>query len=262
VAAAVLALAMTACGGPGAEPGDGEPERAATTTSAADPTQALREECLSAMPADAELEAFVLAGRTDGEISAARVGRPTSRTVAVLLPQISGMCGWGRWATAASGAGVSSLLIDPCGYGASTCSDAGDADPLDEVAPAVAHARDSMGADRVVLVGTSMGGSLTWQAAAAGAEVDSWVDVSGPSAWGGVDQQDVVGDLPPGGLVVYARSDGELEYRRAQQLARRSGARFLDGGSGHGWELLTTRGGRLLPAGRAVLAQVTGPVPR
>ena len=214
------------------------------------------------MPADSELEAFTLAGRTDGELSAARIGPPTARTVAVLLPQTSGMCGWGRWATAAARAGLASVLVDPCGYGASTCSDAGDADPLDEVAPAVEHARGEMGADRVVLVGTSMGGSLTWQAAAAGADVDSWVDVSGPSAWGGTAQEDVVADLPPGGLVVYARSDGDLEYRRAQQLARRSGGQFLDGGSGHGWELLTTPGGRLLPAGRAVLAHVAGPQPR
>lgn len=256
---AALALLVTGCGGDGQDAAGTASEPA---SSPADPTAALREACLSAMPAEAELEAFTLTGRTDGEISTARIGPPTARTVAVLLPQTSGMCGWGRWATAASRAGVASLLVDPCGYGASTCSDAGDADPLDEVAPAVQHARGELGADRVVLVGTSMGGSLTWQAAAAGADVDSWVAVSGPSAWGGTDQDDVVADLPPGGLVVYARSDGDLEYRRAQQLARRSGGAFLDGGSGHGWELLTTRTGRLLPAGRAVLAHVAGPQPR
>lgn len=259
----MLALVLSGCGGPGVESGDGSRDPApAATRSPADPTTALRERCLSAMPADAPLEAVALTGRTDGELSAARVGPPTSRTVAVLLPQISGMCGWGRWATAAARAGVTSLLVDPCGYGESTCSDAGDADPLNEVGAAVALARGEMGAERVVLVGTSMGGSLTWQAAAAGAEVDTWVDVSGPSAWGGTDQQEVVADLPPGGLVVYARSDGALEYGRAQQLARRSGARFVDGGSGHGWELLTTRSGRLLPAGQAVLAHVVGPQPR
>jgi pimeloyl-ACP methyl ester carboxylesterase len=254
----VLALALAGCAGPdtGSDAGPGGPP---PTT---DPGAALRERCLSAMPQEADPEAFTLPGRTDGEISVARIGRPASRTVAVLLPQTSGMCGWGRWATAAARAGVGSLLVDPCGYGASTCSDTGDADPLDEVAPAVEHAREEMGAKRVVLVGASMGGSLTWQAAAAGADVDAWVDVSGPSAWGGTDQADVVADLPPGGLVVYARSDGDLEYRRARQLARRAGARFLDGGSGHGWELLTTRAGRLLPAGRVVLAHVAGPQPR
>ena len=180
--------------------------------------------------------------------------------MAVLLPQVSGLCGWGRYATAlAEDAGVTSILLDPCGYGDSECSDAGDADPLDEVAPAVRHAREVIGARRVVLVGTSMGGSLTVLAAAAGADVDGWVDVSGPPRWEETDLAAVADSLPAPGMVVMARSDGASAYRQARALSRRAGATFVDGGSGHGWELLTgPLSGRTTRVGARVRAFVTG----
>lgn len=208
-----------------------------------DPTTALRERCLSAIPDDADLEALTLAGRTGGEVEVARIGPATSDTVAVLLPQISGLCGWGRWAAAAAEeAGVTSLLVNPCGYGESTCPGAADADPLNEVAPAVALAREDLGATRVVLLGTSMGGSLTVMAVAAGAEVDAWADVSGPPAWEGTDLADLAPDLAsdgvPDGLVVMAPSDGPAIFAAARDLARRAGVPFVAGRSGHGWELL------------------------
>ena len=81
-------------------------------------------------------------GATGGDLEAARIGPATNDTVAVLLPQISGLCGWGRWATAAEDeTGLTSLLVNPCGYGESVCTDEEDADPLNEVAAAVAMAR-------------------------------------------------------------------------------------------------------------------------
>lgn len=250
---------MAGCAGEEAQPPATDTAPAAGETAVADPTEALREKCLSAMPEDADLEAMELHGATDGTISAARIGPETSEAVAVLLPQTSGMCGWGRWATLAAREGVTSLLVDPCGYGASECGDAGDADPLNEVGPAIALARGELGARRVVLVGTSMGGSLTVQAAAAGADVEGWVDVSGPSGWDGVDQADLAADLPPGGIVVYARSDGAMEFRRARALAREAGARFVDGDNGHGWELLVDPiEERLLRPGTVVLDHVRG----
>jgi dienelactone hydrolase len=107
-----------------------------------------------------------------------------------------------------------------------------------------------------VLVGASMGGSMTVMAVASGADVDAWVDLSGPSGWDGV----LLADLAPQvaqqgvpGLVVQATSDGQAEYAAAQTLARDSNAEFLDGGAGHGYELLVDPDGVLLPAGRAVL---------
>lgn len=213
------------------------------TGTAPDPTTALRERCLSAIPESADLEALTLDGRAGGEVEAARVGPGSSATVAVLLPQIGGLCGWGRWAAAAADqAGVTSLLVNPCGYGESTCPDDADADPLNEVAPAVALAREDLGATRVVLLGTSMGGSLTVMAVAAGADVDAWADVSGPPAWEGTDLADLAPDLAsdgvPDGLVVMAPSDGPAIFAAARGLARRAGVPFVAGRSGHGWELL------------------------
>lgn len=241
LAAACLVLAACSSGGD-TTTGDAGPGAGAGSTGAAAPapdaTAALRERCLSAIPDDAEFEALGLGGATGGEVEAARIGPATSDTVAVLLPQTSGLCGWGRWAAAAADRGVTSLLVNPCGYGESTCPADADADPLNEVAPALALAREEIGASRVVVLGTSMGGSLTVMAVAAGADVDAWADVSGPAAWEGVDLVDLAGELTAPGLVVMAPSEGRAAMRSARQLAREAGVRFVAGRTGHGWELL------------------------
>jgi pimeloyl-ACP methyl ester carboxylesterase len=248
VLAAVVLLA-TACTSSGGADGPAQP----TTATTPDATTALRERCLSAIPDDAELEAFTLTGATGGDLEAARIGPSTNEHVAVLLPQTSGLCGWGRWATAAAEEGLTSILVNPCGYGESTCTPEEDADPLNEVAAAVVEARDGLGAERVALFGTSMGGSLTVMAAAAGADVDVWADVSGPAAWEGTELAPLAASLPADGLVVMAPSDGQAEYDAAEALADAAGVPFVPGRSGHGWELLVdpvdgsvTRIGRLL----------------
>ena len=125
-----------------------------------------------------------------------------------------------------------------------------------QVELAVTHAREALGASRVVLVGASMGGSMTVMAVAARAGVDAWVDVSGPSGWDGV----LLADLAP--QVAGAErprpgrpgpDDDAAEYSAAQALARDSRAEFLDGGAGHGYELLVDPDGVLVPAGSSVL---------
>ncbi|MCF6378956.1 alpha/beta hydrolase [Nocardioides KLBMP 9356] len=251
----VLALLAAGCGA-----GEDSPGPAPTTAGrTADPTAALRERCLSAMPEDADLEALGLAGATGGDLEAARIGPATSSDVAVLLPQTSGICGWGRWATAAADAGVTSVLVNPCGYGESTCTPEEDADPRNEVDAALALARDEIGADRVVLLGTSMGGSLTVMAVAAGADVDAWADVSGPAAWDGVDLVSLAGSLPPDGLVVMAPSDGPQQYDAAEALADAAGVPFVRGRSGHGWELLVDPvSGQVTRIGRRLIGLATG----
>ena len=251
-----LVLLAAGCSGDGATPDDAAPR----AEESVDPTTALRERCLSAIPDHAELEAFTLDGATGGEIEAARIGPATGDRVAVLLPQTSGMCGWGRWATAAAEeAGLTSLLVNPCGYGESGCTAEEDADPLNEVAAAVALARDEIGAERVVLLGTSMGGSLTVMAAAAGADVDAWADVSGPSAWEGVELASLAGSLPREGLVVMAPSDGQAAYDDAEALADAAGVPFVPGRSGHGWELLVDPvSGSVTRIGRRLMALATG----
>lgn len=252
---AALVLLASACSG-GGDPADSTPSSAEQS---ADPTTALRERCLSAIPEEAELEAFTLSGATGGELEAARIGPATSDRVAVLLPQTSGMCGWGRWATAAAEDGVTSILVNPCGYGESTCTASDDADPLNEAAAAVSLARDQLGAERVVLLGTSMGGSLTLMAMAAGADVEAWADVSGPAAWEGVELTSLAPSLPADGLVVMAPSDGPLQYDAAEALADAAGVPFVAGRSGHGWELLVDPvGGSITRIGRRLVRLATG----
>ena len=62
-------------------------------------------------------------------------------------------------------------------------------------------------------------------------------------------------DLP--GFVGYARSDGAQDYREAQRLAARTGAEFVDGGNGHGWELFWTPLGRPRPFAERLLRFVS-----
>jgi len=252
----VALLAASGCAG--AEPADPAPS-SAVSERAADPEQAVRDECRSAIPAEAEIKALTLEGATDGQIQAVAFPSSGRRAALVLLPQVGGgVCGWGRIAHEVAELGFPSIVVAPCAYGESTCTDEGDADPLNEVAPAVAAAREEFGSDRVVLMGASMGGSLTVLAAAAGADVDAWVDVSGPPAWEETDLLPLASSLPAGGLVVQARSDGAAAYAKARLLAKRSGARFLDGGSGHGYELLGDHTGRISRVGRLVLAFAQG----
>ena len=249
---AALALLLAGCSGTDRTTAGGSP--------APDPTAALRERCSSAVPADAELEALTMRGASGGELEAARVGPARSATVAVLLPQTSGLCGWGRWAAAAEDVGVTSLLVNPCGYGESVCTVEQDADPLTEVAAATRVARRDVGAQRVVLLGTSMGGSLTVMAVAAGADVDAWADISGPSSWEGVELEPLAGDLPATGLVAMAASDGPAELADARALARAGGVPVVPRRYGHGWELLVDPvRGSLTRLGRRLVALAADP---
>jgi pimeloyl-ACP methyl ester carboxylesterase len=256
--AVLAAVVVLAAGCSGADRSSDEaPTTPSPTSAAPDATEALRERCLSAMPEDAPLQAVTLAG--GGAIEAARIGPEANERVAILLPQIGGFCGWGRWATAAAQAGVTSLLVNPCGYGATVCTDEQDADPLHEVAAAVDLARGRYGAKRVVLLGTSMGGSLTVMAVAAGADVDAWADVSGPPAWEGVELATLAGALPDDGLVVMAPSDGREIFAAAEALADTAGVRFVPGRSGHGWDLLVNPvTGSVTRIGRQLVALAEG----
>ena len=244
VAAAVALLLTAACQGEGRLPGSG---------SAAGLTEAdVRSRCLSGIPDDAPVRA-VTTLRTDSiALPAVDIGPvTTSETAMVLLPQINaGLCGWGRFATYAAARGVSSVLVDVCGYGESDCTDAGIEDVAGQVDLAAQHLR-SRGATRVVVVGVSMGGSDAVRAVAGGADVDGWADISGPPTWERVRLLDLAARIDCPGFVAYARSDGAQAYGEAQRLAVRTGAEFVDGGHGHGWELLQTPFGRPRPfAGR------------
>jgi alpha-beta hydrolase superfamily lysophospholipase len=246
----VLVLAaLTAC----SETSDPPP------ASPSDPATALARRCGPAIPETADVRPLVLEDGAGTRLSAAEFAAGGgSRTVMVLLHQTGpgGLCGWGRFAAEAAERGIGSVAVDLCDYGDSVCAAGVSSTPEVLVDLAADHAREAMGARRVVLVGASMGGSETVIAVAGGADVDAWVDLSGPSTWAGerllglADRVSATG-LP--GLVAHAPDDDALQYAAARRLARASGARFLDGASGHGYDLLIGLTGRLRPDGRTVL---------
>ena len=250
--AAMCALLLAGC--------QDDPAATSARRTPAGPTEGeVRERCLSGIPDGAPIRA-VSTLRGDGIATpAVDVGPATSsRTAMVLLPQVNaGLCGWGKFATYAALRGVSSVLVDLCGYGQSDCSDAGIEDVVGQVDLAADHLR-ARGADRVVVVGVSMGGSQSVRAAAGGAEVDAWADLSGPPTWDGVRLLDLADRVDLPGFVGYARSDGALAYTAAHRLARRTGADFVDGGHGHGWEMLTSVFGRPRPLASRLVEFVTG----
>jgi hypothetical protein len=101
-------------------------------------------------------------------------------------------------------------------------------------------------------------------AVAAGADVDAWADISGPSSWEGVELVPLARDLPAdglvAGLVAMAASDGPAELADARELARAGGVSFVPRRYGHGWELLVDPvSGSLTRLGRRLVALAAGP---
>jgi pimeloyl-ACP methyl ester carboxylesterase len=263
VAGASLVLLALLCGcgddgGPDDADGAGADEPSAIS---------VEERCDSGVPDDATVSTTLLDGGDELSLLAATFQAPDgveeSGTVLVLLHQSGtfGLCGWGRFAAAAAATGVRSVAVDMCGFGGSECAEGAAAPPADQVDLAAAHARDELGAEHVVLVGSSMGGSQAVVAVAGGAEVDAWVDLSGPSVWEGATLADLAPEVKAAalpGLVVHAPDDGPEEFAAARALAQATGAEFREGESGHGYELLLTSMGGLRPDGEHLLAWVTG----
>ena len=200
----------------------------------------------------------------DGTVlSGAVIG--SGRAAAVFVHQTGGggMCGWLPYAAWAARHGVRAVLVDACGYGASACSDAVRADPAAMLRIPVEWAR-SAGADRVTVVGASMGG---WLVAVGGQEAgaDAIVNLSGPRYWDGTtDVREVARSTTVPLLVSAADDDRGIDVRALRQSVRVSPAtrkRYLPAPSGHGWGMLTEyveMGSPVTPVGRAVLAWVKG----
>jgi pimeloyl-ACP methyl ester carboxylesterase len=216
--------------------------------------------CAKVVRVDAEAEVTELQGDGLTLPAADFVADSPSGTVLVLLHQVGpeGMCGWAAFAPQAAAAGLSSVAVDMCGYAAATCAET--TPPEDQVALAVAHARDELDAQRVVLVGASMGGSQTVISVARGADVDGWVDLSGPDVWDHTKLRDLVAEVTARGLpglVAHAPDDNARQYRASMALAEATGAQFLSGESGHGWDLLDDREGVLRADGQTVIDFLT-----
>lgn len=182
-------------------------------------------------------------------------------TVVVLLHQSDGggRCGWGPFGNAVAASGMTALAFDQCGYAGSDCTVADPDDPLPQVRLALGYARARLGATRIVLVGASMGGNRAVRAVAAGADVDAWADISGPSVYDDVSLAPLAASIDVPGLVAFAAdTDGPEEAALAEALAGASGATWVPAEGGHGYELLTDRDGVVLPVGQQVLDLARG----
>jgi pimeloyl-ACP methyl ester carboxylesterase len=247
----VLALLLSACGS-SEEPA---PETAPSPSASPTPTPTPTEEPWRTLggplgrcgpqpsaAAEAGLRYRVLRDPAVGRVPSVAAGR--GRTVAVLLHQTdgNGLCGWLEHVPALTGAGVAVLAIDLCQYGGARC--ARGAPATDAVALAVAHARRAMHADRVVLVGASMGGSVALMAAATLDGIDAAVDLSGPVDWPGMEQVRGGAALKVPVLVAMADDEGADQVRGARRIVAHApaGSAFLPAGTGHGYDLLAPLG--------------------
>jgi pimeloyl-ACP methyl ester carboxylesterase len=212
---------------------------------------------------EAPFEPFTLRDPAVGKIPAVRLGH--GRVVVVLLHQTdrNGLCGWLPFMPAAADAGLAVLAIDLCRYGESDCrAVAGgtfaEADQIDPVAVAIDYARTELDADRVVVAGASMGGSVALMSAATLPGIDAVVDLSGPVEWEGMDVVRRGRGLDVPVLVAMATSEGSEEATGAQEIVANApaGSALLTPEAGHGYVLLNDSEGALLPLGADVLGWI------
>ena len=266
-AATVLTLLLlAACGSeeagdPGAEP-SAAPESAPTSATTSAPATEAPWEVLDGPLSrcgpqprtlgGVGLRHQVLRDPEVGRLPAVTAG--TGRTVAVLLHQTdgNGLCGWLEHVPALTAdPGVAVLAIDLCGYGEAACRPG--AAETDPVALAVTHARTRMDAQRVVVVGASMGGAVGLVAASTLDGLDAAVDLSGPVNWPGSDAVRDGRALRVPVLVAMADSEGPEQVEGAQRIVDNApaGSRFVPAAAGHGYDLVE-------PLGPDVLAWVVG----
>jgi dienelactone hydrolase len=162
-------------------------------------------------------------------------------TAAVLLHQTDGygLCGFLFYADYLAQQGVRVVAMDLCGYGQSFClgKPLGD-DPAGQV-KVVTDAVRAEGATRVVLVGASMGGSVSLTAAKA-VEADAIVDLSGPAVFEKSSVTDDAGNVTMPALFAYSYNDrSDLDaVREALPSMPSKKKEFLTYEVGHGYELL------------------------
>ena len=249
----LVLLVATACGSEGSDAG--APAASPSATAAPTPTEAPWQtldgplgRCGPQPPelGDVAFRYRVLTDPAVGRIPAVTVG--SGRTVAVLLHQTdgNGLCGWLEFAARiARDRRLTALAIDLCQYGARCRPDRAQTDP---VAVAVRHARQALHADRVVVVGASMGGAVALMSAASLDGVDAAVDLSGPSDWPGVEAVRGGRALQVPVLVAMARDEGPEEVRAARGVVALApaGSRFEPAATGHGYDLLQRLGDDVL----------------
>jgi pimeloyl-ACP methyl ester carboxylesterase len=230
----VVALLAAGCGGADREGGaGGAASTAAPPTTAAAPAKPCLREAASATPV-----------RFTSEAGATLVGvvLGRGRTGLVLGHQVgSDLCEWLPQAQTFAEQGYQALAFDFAGYGDSRPGSGPDAGVDTDVVAAAGLLRDR-GADRIVLIGSSMGGTAVLSAATRiRPRVAGVVSLSGPAAFQGVDAGAAVARLRVPVLLVAGADDHPfVDDARAMYRAAPVGDKRLlvVGGGGHGTGLL------------------------
>lgn len=244
-----LAAALSGCAGAtgAGDPGETAGGSGSTPAATADPA------------ADAPTSPSDRCGDTGVESSAMRLPVGDARydvgvagegtTTAIFAHQRNqDECGFWPYASTLAEQGVQVLLVNSCGYGETECPRNANHvvdDGADALLAAAEWAREQ-GAERVVVVGASMGGTAAIVAGGRdGADglLDGVVDLSGPIAFRGYDS---LGDAPALSaplLLAVAPDDTSVGIDELQQLADATASddvTIIGDGVGHGWAMLTT----------------------
>jgi len=237
-AVVVLLLALVACGDDGEGRAGADPVVEVTAAPVASAATAVGEACLE--PAE-RAKAVQFRSRNGAELTAVIFG--AGRAAVVLAHQsASSLCEWVPYARELAGLGYQALALDLNGYGGSELSAGSPADArydLD-VAAAVGVLR-GRGAENVVLIGASLGGTAVVTAAAEiSPPVAGVVDLAGPAVTSGMDAGEAARRLTVPALYVSAEHDPFSEDIRKVHAATREQYRTLAlfPGQGHGVALL------------------------
>jgi pimeloyl-ACP methyl ester carboxylesterase len=220
--------------------GDGSRGRSAPATGAARPTPATTAAAITNPCLHASEAARAFRFSTSDGASLVGVVLGSGGTGLVLGHQLgSDLCEWLPQARALARRGYRVLVFDFAGFGDSQPGPDGRVD-TDVVAAAVQLRR--RGADRIVLVGSSMGGTAVLSAATRiRPPVAGVVSLSGPSGFGGVDAQAAMARLRVPVLFVVGADDqpfreqARLLYRAARVRDKRL---LVVPGGRHGTSLL------------------------
>jgi pimeloyl-ACP methyl ester carboxylesterase len=166
-----------------------------------------------------------------------------STTVVLAHEEGSNLCGWLPYMKTLNAAGIRTLAVDLRGYGRSDISNGHPYDFGQDLATAVARARAD-GANRVFLMGASMGGGAVIQNSAPIA-VRGRISLSGtrldPGGWG-VDDPSAVKAITAPFLYIGSRDDAQAPLKDVNEIFETIGStdkrKVLYDGNGRGWDFV------------------------
>jgi fermentation-respiration switch protein FrsA (DUF1100 family) len=183
----------------------------------------------------------------DGRFDVGLIGE--GDVTAILVHQLNAnACGWFPYAAHLAEQGVRVMLLNLCGYGESECTDSSlTGTGADAVLAAAEWARDD-GAERVVVVGASIGGTTAMIAAANDGDdglLDGVADLSSPITADGSDLRVGAPSIVIPAFLAVGPGDSVVSVTAMQGVAGALGSAevtLLDTASGHGWDMLNGPG--------------------